>query len=198
MFNFNETDLGSMLGYLMVHLPTQKKEVDVNALHLEPFELDKKYAKKWNAEHYNDFVILVKDGKRVNDSIYRVGGLCSKPDGENYFMLLKYVEAYYPKNIVGNRDPKHLDGLHCILDKNGVEKVIAKKSGDYLYLVKNSCIYTCKNEYYNIETGMPYCNSSNSIESSEFLFLEDRYSNEKDKMGVYKINKKDGSVEFFN
>lgn len=198
MFNFNETDLGSMLGYLMVHLPTQKKEVDVNALHLEPFELDKKYAKKWKAEHYNDFVILVKDGKRVNDSIYRVGGLCSKPDGENYFMLLKYVEAYYSKNIVKKGSRKYLNGLSCILDKNGVEKVVVKSAIHSLYLVDNSCIYKYNGEYYNIETGIPYCKSSMSIQSSEFLFLEDRYSNEKEKRGVYKINKKDGSVEFFN
>ena len=171
-------------------------------LQLSPIEVNEDYCKKWN-ENLTDFVVLTRNGELVNNTLYRVGGMNTPKLGEdNYFMLIKHVEAFYPKRIMemtkgrGNPDPKHLEGRWCILDKNGIEKV-EFKAFDCPYLVRDSCIYSINSKYYNIETGEFYCDCSHSVSSNDFLFLENHYDKDKSKCGVMKINKRDGTWELF-
>lgn len=167
-------------------------------LQLSPIELKEEYRKKWNV-NVDDFVVLTRNGKLINDSLYRLGGMGKKPDGKNYFMLLKYVEAYYSDDIMkisNSTDNKHLEYRSCIFDKNGIEK-IEFESFKIPYLFKNSCIYSIERNYYNIETGEFYCHAYNSMESLEFLFLENSYDKNHSKRGIMKINKKDGTWILF-
>lgn len=168
-------------------------------LELSKITLREDYCKEWN-ENATDFVVLTKDEQLINKSIYRVGGMGSKPDGKNYFMLLKYVEAYYPADIMKmskNKDPKHLESRWCILDKDGIEKVVFDNFKSP-YLVRNSCIYSIDQHYYNIETGEFYCHAYTSMTSSEYLFLKNEFDKDISKRGVMKINKKDGTWELFS
>ncbi len=114
-------------------------------------------------------------------------------------MLLKYVEDRYPAHITKHTgsDPKHLKGVWVILDHNGVEKV---EFSEYKspYLTKGSCIYHLDNKYFNIETGERYGdNIYKYMESSDFLFLDNTYDQDKAKCGVMKVNKSDGSWELY-
>lgn len=172
--------------------------VGSSALQLSQIKVDEDYCKKWN-ERMNDFVVLTKNGELISNSLYRVGGMGCKPDGRNYFMLLKYVEDYYSADIMRmskSKDSKHLSGRWCIIDKNGIEKVVFE-SFKSPYLVNGSCIYSLDSKYYNIETGELYCYASTSMQSNEFLFLETRFDNDKSKCGVMKIDKKTGIWELF-
>ncbi len=171
---------------------------DSNApLQLSPIKIKEDYRKKWNISE-NDFVCLTKNGQLVSSSLYRVGGLGSANDiKKDYFLLLKYVEAFYADNITKEVSRKpHLEGRWCIIDKNGIEKVEfdAYKS-PYL---KGGVIYCIDNKFCNIETGEVYCDSYTAISSTDYLFLENAYDKDKSKRGVMKINKKDGSYELFS
>ena len=42
-------------------------------LELIPIQLNDEYRKKWNV-HNSDFKLLYKDGVKVSDTLYRVGG----------------------------------------------------------------------------------------------------------------------------
>lgn len=189
---------------LQPHL--HKADVGSSALQLSPIQVNEEYCKEWN-ERMTDFVVLTKNGELISNSLYRVGGF-GVDIKQDYFMLLKYVEAVYEMDFLKKCYPnksnkelelqrKHLEGRWCILDKNGVEK----KVFDHFktpYIKKGSCIYSVDSNYYNIETGEFYCNSSKSMESSEFLFLENPYDKDLSKEGVMKINKKDGSWSVFS
>lgn len=112
-------------------------------------------------------------------------------------MLIKHVEAFYADSIT--KDPQrkpHLESRWCIIDKHGDEKVVFEpfKHG---YVVKDSVLYTMDSKYYNIETGVLYCYAVNHCESSEYVFLENRFDDDKTKRGVLKIHKKTGTVELF-
>lgn len=161
-------------------------------------QIDKNYSDKWNNSS-NDFIVLVKDDKILRNTLYRFGGLSYPEDiKKDYFMLLKYIEESYPDNITKDKKKKlHLAGHWCILDKYGNEKIVFEEF-KHPYLTKNSCIYSCNNEYYNIETNECYGSSYSSIESSEFLFLDNKYDKDEKKRGVMKINKKDGTFEIFS
>jgi len=176
-----------------------------NGLQLLPVEIDDNYRKRWN-ETMNDFIVLVKNGKLVNDSIYRVGGFgCDLT--KRYFGLIKYVESIYSyeflKKCYPNKTKKelklhrrYLDGHFTILNNDGIEK--KEFDGfEHPYLVDNSCIYTMNNNYYNVETGELYCYSSTSMESSEFLFLNNQFDKDLSKRGVMQINKKTGEFKIF-
>lgn len=172
-----------------------------SGLQISHITIDEEYAKKWNV-HNKDFVVLTVNGELLRPTFYRIGGLNTPNLGKNkYFMLMKHVEAFYDKKITKTTgsDPKHLESRWCIIDDEGNEKVEFKQF-EHAYLVKNSCIYSIGSDYYNIETGEHYCHTSSSMESEEFLFLDNHllYKNDdKTKMGVMKINKKDGTWEVF-
>lgn len=181
-----------------------------SGLQLCKIDVNEEYRKKWNI-HQNDFVCLTKNGELISNNLYRIGGM-NNPNLEkdNYFMLIKHVEAIYDFDFIKKCYPnnskkqlelqrKHLEDRWVIIDKNGVEKVECQKL-KHPYLVKDSCIYSIESKYHNIETGYFYCESSKSMESKEFIFLENIYNfREKDesKIGIMKINKKDGSYEVF-
>lgn len=183
-----------------------KANVGSSALQLSPIQVNEGYCKEWN-ERMTDFVVLTKNGELISNSLYRVGGFGADIN-QDYFMLLKYVESVYEidflKRCYPNKsnkqlelEKKHLAGCWCILDKNGVEKKVFDQFKTP-YIKKGSCIYSVDSNYYNIETGEFYCNSSKLMESSEFLFLENPYDKDLSKKGVMKINKKDGSWSVFS
>ncbi len=173
----------------------QSEEINDNKVKLSPIQVNEEYLREWN-ESSRDFVMLTVNGNLISNSLYRLGGMGKKPDGENYFMLLKYVEAYYDiewlRRIKSNSGPKHLESRWCILDKNGIEKFVAN-GYDNPYLIKNSCIYSLKNCYYNAETNELYCESYTKMESDSFVFLDNKYDKDESRRGVWQINKKDGT-----
>jgi hypothetical protein len=191
---------------LLLQTQSDKSDFESGVLQLSPIQVNADYCKEWN-ERMTDFVVLTKNGELISNSLYRVGGFGGDIK-QDYFMLLKYVEAVYEMDFLKMCHPtksdkelqlkkKHLEGHWCILDKNGIEK----KEFDQFknpYIQKGSCIYSVDRNYYNIETDEFYCSSSNSMESSEFLFLENPYDKDLSKKGVMKINKKDGTWSVFS
>lgn len=156
------------------------------------------YAHKWNVSHYNDFILLTKNGVPIRNTLYRIGGMSTPKLGKDeYFLLIKHVEAFYPDSITKiSKDKPHLEGRWCILDKNGNEKVEFDNFRSP-YIVKDSVIYSVNGKYHNIETGELYCDTSSSLESGEFLFLENRFDKDMSRRGVMKIHKKTGAWELF-
>ncbi len=171
-----------------------------NILQLSPIRINEDYRKEWNITQ-NDYACLTLNGELLRPTLYRIGGLNNtKPGVDKYFMLIKYVEAYYSKEILRiskSNGPKHLESRWCIIDECGNEKK-EFKFPDTPYLMSNSCIYSIDRRYYNIETGEYYGYTSGSMSSDEFLFLDNKFEKEKSKCGVMKINKKDGTWELFN
>lgn len=166
-----------------------------NTLELRPVEIPEKYRKKWNI-HQTDYLHLYKDGKKVNNHYYRVGGF-SVDLRNRYFMIIKHVEAYYKDSITKDKKRKpHLEGRWVIIDKYGVEKV-EFDSFDHGCIKGNGQVYSLKGSYYNIETGEKYCEGSSSMCSDDFIFIENNYNKDKSKRGVWKINLHDGSYEIF-
>jgi len=176
-----------------------------NNLELAPALVDLSYLNEWN-QRSTDFVQLYKDGKLLRDTLYRVGGMGNRI-GADYFTLLKYSEAKHTLDFLKQCYPdkkkkdllplvKHLDYRWVILDKDGNEKY-ELKSHQTPYIVKNSCIYILEGQYINIETGEIYGSTFNSIESENFIFIEDMNNGDKSKRGVKKICKKDGTWELF-
>lgn len=168
-------------------------------LQLSELTLKEDYRKKWNVTE-NNFLVLTKNGKLINNSIYRKGGLNNFDlKRDKYFMLLKYQESYLSKDIIKitkSKDNKYLKSSWCIIDNNGIEKVVFEPF-DSPYLVKNSCIYHINGNYYNIETNVCYCYVSGYIESTDFLFLENNFDKDHTKRGVMKIDKITGEYEIF-
>lgn len=177
-----------------------KSDTSNSTLQLSKIKVNQDYLDEWN-EHCTGFVCLTKDGELLRPTLYRVGGLNSPNLGKDkYFMLLKYVEAFWSKEILKmakSNEAKHLEARWCIIDENGNERIEFAKTLDSPCLVKDSCIYSINSNYYNIETGFCYGYSSSSFESKEFLFLNTRFEKDKTKCGVMKINKNDGSYELF-
>ena len=154
-------------------------------LQFSPIILNEEYRKIWSIFN-DDFICITKNGKVINNNIYRIGGRNTPNlEKDNYFSVIKYLE-----NQKG-----YLEGRWCIFNKNGLEKVEFAQF-KIPYLVKNSCIYSIDSNYYNIETGEHYCYSSTSIESKDFLFLESRFAKDKS-VGIMKIDKKTGDWELF-
>jgi len=163
--------------------------------------INEDYRKKWNIYNEN-FICLTKNGELIRNTLYRIGGMGTPNlNKDKYFMLLKYVEAFYSEEIMKhstNKDNKHLEGLWCILDENGNEIKTFDSILHSPYLIKNSVIYSHNSNYYNVVTDKLYCQSFDSMESTEFLFLDNKFDNDISKQGVMKINKKDGSWELFH
>ena len=167
-------------------------------IELKPIELSLDYLTKWN-EQSKVFAQIYVDGKKVNDNIYRVGGIGGL-NKVGYSRLLKYTEAFYEKRIMdmcGENKPKnnrHLQGNWCIINEKGEEKIVFENSLDSPYL-DGGVIYSKKNSYFNIETGKLYCDADSSMSTENYLFLENKYDKDKSKRGVLKIDKKTGEFE---
>lgn len=192
-------DLNKIFAFFhdLINREPEIKQFDNNIIQLSKITLNEDYAKEWN-ERMKDFVVITKNGELVNNSLYRVGGLGNKDNGNGYFLLLKYVEAYYPEEILKmskSKNPKHLEGRWCILDKNGVEKKVFERSLDYPSLIEGSCIYTINRKYYNIETDEFYCEASDRMDSKEFIFLNNKYDKDENRRGIWKIHKTNCTYE---
>ena len=189
-----ETDLQDVITPLV---PTLRTNGTNDSLEFSPISIREDYRLKWNINP-DDFICLTKNGQLLRNTLYRIGGMDTPKLGKDeYFMLLKHVEAFYPDSITKiTKDKSHLESRWCILDKNGNEKV-EFDSFKSPYLVKDSVIYSINGKYYNIETGEFYCDTSSSMQSEEFLFLENRFDKDISRRGVMKINKKKGDWELF-
>lgn len=168
-------------------------------------EFSEEYSKKWNI-YMDDYVQLADDnGNLISDSVYRIGGLFAEYDfiSGGYFNVIKYVEEYYDDNITTDKTKKpHLEGKHCIIDKNGVEKVICE-SFSYPYIRKNSVIYSVNKKLYNIETGECYGEPSTEIDGANVVIIENRWGNERwgnseNLKGIFIIDKKTGKKELID
>lgn len=127
---------------------------------------------------------LYKDGKRISDTIFRLGGMSYGFQGKPFTQLIVYLD--YPKNTWGN---------HCIINKNGEITLMQTKSLDHLYY-KRGVIASMGGIYYNVETGVAIVKGGSSIESEHFLFVENSYYSEYEK-GVWKIEYETGKYEIF-
>lgn len=173
---------------------TERESKLLTPVELTPIELPEDYCRKWNT-HERDFVQLTRYGVPINNSIYRTGMFGGKfKDG--YTLLLKYTEALYNDSITRDEARKrHLEGIWCIVDKNGVEKVNFKKF-ENAYL-SGGVIYSVDRNYYNIETGELIGSSSQTMASDDYIFLEDHFNKDTSKRGVIQIKKSDGSWQIY-
>ena len=167
-----------------------------NTLKLVPVSLDVDYAKKWNERILGDFLHLYKNGVKISDTLYRTGMFGGKVK-EPYFLMLKYVEAFYNDSIVKDKDKKrHLEGQWCIIDKNGVEKVNFEVfSSPYII---GGQVYGLNGNYYNIETKELYCSSHKVMVTDNYIFLHNEYDKDKTKRGVLQVKKSDGTFKLIN
>ena len=92
----------------------REKRPDINehGIQIISIKINEDYAKKWNV-HLRDFVCITKNNKLLTLTLYRIGGIrTNKIKGKKYFMLLKYVEAFYSKSIINftkTKDSRHLE-----------------------------------------------------------------------------------------
>lgn len=162
-----------------------------NTIELYPVKIDNDYRKKFNIIE-DDYCHLFKNGTRVSNVLYRKGGMSTVQDLQNdYFMILKHVEAKYPDEITKDKKRKlHLASHWVILDNNCNEKVVFEHYvSPYL---TGGIIYSSENKYYNIETGECYGYGYKSLTSKNFIFIDNIVNKT-----VKKININDGSVEVF-
>lgn len=189
--------------------PLVNTNTDNSPLQLSPIQVNQDYLNEWNEQRTMDFVCLTKNGEMLRPTLYRVGGLNNPKVGKDrYFMLLKYTEDIYDLAFIKRCYPaknfkeqelarKHLKSEWCILDKDGNEIIVFPNNLYYPSLIKDSCIYTIDNKFYNLETFECYGKATSSFQSTEFLFLNTQYDDNKERRGVIKINKQDGSWELF-
>lgn len=164
-------------------------------LELRPYRFNETYAKKWNVGRQDDYLRIYRNGELVSDSVYRIGGLGGDFE-DGYAMLLKYVEEYYGDNITKvKKDKPHLAGHWCIIDEEGNEKVVVDQFKSPC--LRGGIIYSMDNNFYNIETGELICEGRDSMDSGEFLFVNNPYDKDESKRGVWKVNKVTGDVEIF-
>ncbi|MCK9429828.1 MAG: hypothetical protein M0R17_07470 [Candidatus Omnitrophica bacterium] len=163
-------------------------------IELRHVDLDPNYSKKWN-NNLNDFIQLYKDGKKISNTLYRIGGMGGNwKDG--YMVLLKHLQACYPDSITKNKKAKlHLESLWCIIDQMGVEKVECENLNELYH--DGGLIYNIDRNYYNIETKERYGFSFHRLTSTNFIFLDKQYDEDASKRGILKINIHDGTTELF-
>ena len=171
----------------------------MDKIQLSPIQVKPDYLKKWN-ENCRDFFLLTLNEVPIRQTLYRKGGLNStNPETDKYFLLLKHTEAFYSKDILEmskSTDPRHLSSSWVIIDSKGNE-LFESEEYEPIYLMKNSCIYSYKRNYYNIETGESYGSTSGSIDSENYLFVNNRFHKDISKRGVLKVNKLTGESELF-
>ena len=168
---------------------------DTDNLRLCPVTIDDEYRKEWNI-YSDDFVCFVRNKQLLRSTLYRIGGIGFYGLGKTkYFTLLKYVEAYYSKDILdlsGSNKPKYLADHWVILDSYGNEKV-ESKSFETIWVIENSCIYLISEDYYNIETGKYYGKfSGRRLISSQYVFLKGWNSK-----NILRIDKLDGTTKIY-
>ena len=127
---------------------------------------------------------LYKDGVKINDNIFRFGGMSNGFNKGNYCNLIQYDSI---KETIGNS---------CIIDNTGKIVLKSKNILSYPYFLKG-CIAIMDKEYYNLLTQTLIVKGSHSINSEKYLFVENHY-NKDYKFGVYKIDYETGEFEIFD
>jgi len=172
------------------HNSKPKPKHNKYGISLVPVEINADYAKKWN-DHNTDFVHVYKNGKKVSEQLYRIGGFGGLKD-ESYLAIIKYVEQYYDDTITTKKNMKrHLAAHWCIINKDG-EEIVVMDEFKYPYLL-GGLLYTVDNCYYNIETGEFIGKSYTHMNSNEFIFIDNAYDECKSRRGVICINKNTGN-----
>jgi hypothetical protein len=131
---------------------------------------------------YSNMGYLFKNDRIISNQLFRIGGLGGEfKDG--FCKLINYTkeDGYY--------------GKHCIINNKGKIVFIQKNSLDYPYHV-GGIIAKLNSEYFNLNTGELIVSGDSSIESKDYLFVDNRYKKEFEE-GVYKIDKRTGQVEYF-
>lgn len=182
--------------------------IETYSLDLNKIDVKQEYLDEWN-NRCKDFLVLTLNGEILRNTLYRKGGLNSlNVKTDKYFMLLKYSEDLYSKEFIKKCYPKknakeqekhikHLKAEWVIIDYKGIEKVVFKDLSHGYLVSPDSVLYMIDSNYYNIETGFKYGYTTNSIQSEDFVFLDNKYEKDEAKKGVMKINKIDGSFEMF-
>jgi hypothetical protein len=171
----------------------------MDKIQLSPIQVKPDYLKKWN-ETSRDFFFLTLNEVPIRQTLYRIGGFnYPNPETDKYFLLLKHTEAFYSKDILKitkSANPRHLASSWVIIDSKGNE-LFEAENYEPIYLIKNSCIYSYKGNYYNIETGESYGSNYSKMESENYLFVNNEYHKDTSKRGVLKVNKLTGESELF-
>lgn len=128
---------------------------------------------------------LFKDGMRISDTYFRLGGLSYGFEKKPYAQLIVYKD--YPNETWGD---------HCIIDATGKIVLTQQKSFESLYYWKG-VIASMGGTYYNLQTGLPIVKGSTTIKSERFLFIENNYGTDY-AHGVWKIEYETGNFEIFN
>ena len=169
----------------------------INGLVFQLVTLDKDYKKKWNViNSADDFGIIMRNGNIVNDKLFRIGGLTTLIEGEQYISLLLQKESFYSKKIMdmakSSGTANHLDNQTTFLNNNGEIAIIFETKLSYPRIV-GGCIYAVDNKYYNIKTQEFICSGYVSMKSKDFLFVESKYADDIDRRGVFQINIHNGT-----
>jgi len=168
-------------------------------LELISVKIPDNYRKEWNI-HQNDFFHLYKNKKLVSNTLYRLGGLFNDKSW-GVIHIIKNVESFYKNNITKNiKEKKHLASHFCIINAEGKELKVFKEF-DNSYLIAPA-IYICNKKYYNLFTHQPFVEDINkpsvddtrrsSVESKTYLFIENKYDDNKKNRGVIQVNKLTG------
>jgi hypothetical protein len=183
--------------YKLKELKPSNQTKLINGLVFQLVTLDKSYRKKWNvSNNSNDFGIIMRNGEIVNDKIFRIGGLSTFNQEDEYMSLLYQKESFYSKEIMdmskSGGTPNHLANLTSFLNKNGETAIIFEDKFNYPRIV-GGCIYAFDNNYYNIKTNEFICSGYDAMKSKDFLFVNSRYNKDKNKRGVFQINIHNGT-----
>ena len=173
----------------------------INGLVFQLVTLDKDYKKKWNViNSADDFGIIMRNGNIVNDKLFRIGGLTTLIEGEQYISLLLQKESFYSKKIMdmakSSGTANHLDSQTTFLNNNGEIVITFDKSLTYPRIV-GGCIYSMDNSYYNIKTKEFICRGYDSMKTKDFLFVNNRYDNDVARRGVFQINIHNGTYVIY-
>lgn len=141
---------------------------------------------------------LYRNGIKLNENIFRIGGLCTGFNDNPYCMLI-----YYGNTTSKLKDCRDINsiGFHCIIDTNGDIKLQAKNEFySKLYYLKG-CIAVDNDLYYDLETGKVIAKGNTRIESTKYLFVENKYNWGTDKnkypIGVTMIDWETGICKHF-
>jgi len=162
---------------------------------LKPAVLTKEYIKEWNIYNPKLYNIYV-DGVKKSDKLYTMGVFPANLENP-YFLILLHREALYELHIEANPEKrKHLESVFTIITNKGeVKKEFNSFNSPYLL---GGLIYVLNNSYYNIETGEKYLNTSHSINTENYLFLDNRYDSVESRKGVMQLDKRTGTYTIIN
>jgi hypothetical protein len=203
----NRNYLAGFMGLIIGYTQQEKLKLSETPynddIEFSPIVLTDEYAKKWN-ERSSDFFKIYKDGVPVSEKIYRQGGLFNKNDlNQPYFQIIRYSEALHDRKTFPKHTTeqlRHLKPTWVIIDsKTGEEVYEFANSLDNGRIFKNSILCSYKNSIFNIKSGEKLVEnlSVSSLESSEFLFVDNSFDTDKSKRGVYKIHKMTAEIEVF-